>query len=656
MNQTAPIIGISREDFLTGLAASRLLPQPEIDQFLATRLNEDVFGLANALVTAGILTDFQLDAITQGRAAELRIGNYDVLDRLGAGGMGTVFKARHRRMKRIVALKVLSGEFCKDEHFIQRFQREVETIARLGHPNVVMAYDADEAEIGHFLVMEYVDGKDLIAFVETNHPVGIAPAVDCIVQAARGLGFAHAQGIIHRDIKPGNLLRDSNGVVKVTDLGLARLNAGDAVSSAASGLTQAGGVLGTVDYMAPEQAVDSTTVDLRADVYSLGATLHFLLTGRPPYSGKSAMQVLLKHRDSPIPSLRDERPDVPPELDDVFKRMMAKREDDRYASMAEVIAALEGVSAHLEGKPSAPQTPIVATGAKPDTKIPSETIVTHAIPLSVVIVEPSRVQAGFIRKYLEAQELVAAAAVGTGAAAVAAVREHQPDAVVSSLHLSDMTGVELAKRIRDEFKDDRPGFVLITSEADGSDPGTLSRLNRVHLLSKPFTQEQLVQALIVVTGKSIAVKTTDLSLTGLAGLKTSSDPNSGVKSKRDRSTLRVLIVEDSTVARVNERMVLEGMGFARFVEAADGAQAIAAATREPFDLIVTDYNMPLMDGYALISYLRQSPATAEIPIVMVTSETAAAVLDPVRQLGVAAVFDKAFSAADVKPVVDRLFG
>jgi serine/threonine protein kinase len=661
MDSTAPSIGISREEFVENLVASRLFAQDEMDQFSITVPAGNALELANALIAGGALTEYQLDAITGGRAAELRIGNYDILDKLGVGGMGTVFKARHRKMKRVVALKVLSAALCKDTAFVRRFQREVETIARLGHPNVVMAFDADEAEVGHFLVMEFVNGRDLTSFVEKNHPVGVGQAVDCVIQAARGLGFAHSQGVIHRDIKPANLLRDNTGVVKVTDLGLARLSSTGPDSPAASGLTQAGAVMGSVHYMAPEQAVDSTTVDHRADIYSLGATLYFLLAGQPPYNAKTVMAILLKHRDEPIPPLANVRPDVPAELDAVYHRMMAKDAAQRYQSMAEVIAALEAIAPRLGGASAAPPLgvePMPTASAGSSVVLgKAETQVTPGAanrPTSVVVVEPSRVQGSIIRKYLESQEITAAAIVGTGAAALAAVREFRPDAVVSALHLSDTTGVELAKRIREEFKDSLPGIVLISSEADGNDPSSLSRLDRVVVLPKPFSPEQLVQSLSVVTGKSIAVKATAVSAAGIAGL-----PGSRLaapKPKSDRSALRVLIVDDSGVARTNEKAILAGLGFAHFSEAADGAQAIASATRDPFDLIVTDYNMPLMDGRALVSYLKQTPSTAEIPIVMVTTETSATLLDEVRKLGVVAIFDKTFAAAAVKPVLDKLFG
>jgi serine/threonine-protein kinase len=255
--------GVSHGNFLDRLKESGLLSAEELDRAINSISSStgDESGrpsLAQSLVDAGVLTSFQLEAVCRSAFAELRIGNYDVLDRLGAGGMGTVFKARHRRMKRVVALKLLSRTMAQDATFLQRFQREVETIARLSHPNIVMAFDADEAEAGPFLVMEYVNGPDLDTLVQKQGPFPVLAAVDCILQAARGLEYAHGQGIIHRDIKPANLMRDVSGVVKVTDLGLARFSrlAGGAGSAPAGGITQAGGIVGTADYMPPEQSLD----------------------------------------------------------------------------------------------------------------------------------------------------------------------------------------------------------------------------------------------------------------------------------------------------------------------------------------------------------------------------------------------------------------
>src|SRR5262245_6715337 len=227
---------VSHGEFVQNLAESGLL---EIADVLPDTDQLDGIAVARKLVDSGKLTGYQADAVLGRRFADLRMGNYEILDRLGAGGMGTVFKARHRRMKRVVALKVLSREVAGTEKFAQRFQREVETIARLTHPNIVMAYDADECEAGPFLVMEFVNGRDLASEVVTGGPLSAAEAVDRILQAARGLEYAHDQGIIHRDIKPGNLLRDVEGQVKVADLGLARITGPGAGQTS---LTQAGSI------------------------------------------------------------------------------------------------------------------------------------------------------------------------------------------------------------------------------------------------------------------------------------------------------------------------------------------------------------------------------------------------------------------------------
>lgn len=632
MDATAANIGLSRDEFVKNLSSSQLFTQSEIGRILDANRDRDVLYMAQAMLASGTITEFQLDAILQGRPGDVRIGNYDILSRLGAGGMGTVFKARHRRMKRIVALKVLSPQLCKDEGFVARFQREVETIARLGHPNIVMAYDADESESGHFLVMEFVDGRDLASFAEKNHPVPVREAVDAILQSARGLEFAHQHGIIHRDIKPANLLRDKNGIVKVTDLGLARASATDVEDAESHGLTQAGGVVGTVDYMAPEQAVDSTTVDHRVDIYSLGATLYFLLTGKPPFSGKSVMAVLLKHREAAPLSLCEVRPDVPRALDEVFQRMMAKKADDRHPSMTAVIADLEKVMSGLT-RPDVPPVP-------------------QAPQMSVAIVEPSRVQSGIIRRFLEAQDIQVTTTLGTGASALAGLQSQPTDAIVCAMHLPDTTGLELAKRIRAELPDQRIGIVLISSEVDDRDSSVIGKLHKVAVVSKPFTPQQLVDALNLVTGKAVPVKVADVTMASVTIARTGSSPGA---SRRDRSSLRVLIVDDSSAARTHERNVLSELGFSKFTDAADGAHAIVAATADRFDLIVTDFNMPLMNGHALVSYLRQSPSTAQVPIVMVTTETSPSVLEPVRQLGVNAIFDKKFQIDGVRKLVDGLF-
>ncbi|MGH7169600.1 MAG: serine/threonine-protein kinase, partial [Gemmataceae bacterium] len=354
---------LSREDFLRNLVDSTLFPQEEIATTMAPlrpSTMDDGAGLAEQLIAAGKLTRFQADAIRERRFEELVIGNYQVLDRLGAGAMGTVYKVRHRRMKRVVALKLLSREIAKSTKLVQRFQREVEAVARLNHPNIVMAHDADEAEAGHFLVMEFVNGRDLATEVQQRGSLPVAEAVDCIVQSARGLAYAHEQGVIHRDIKPANLLRDVNGVVKVADLGLARFNDSfDRPAEEMNALTQAGTIMGTIDFMPPEQAMGLTNIDHRADIYSLGCTLYFLLNARPPYQGPSLMAVLLKHREASIPALSASRSDVPAALEHVFRRMMAKKPEERPPSLSEVVRDLEALTAAL---PPPPVQAVSATG------------------------------------------------------------------------------------------------------------------------------------------------------------------------------------------------------------------------------------------------------------------------------------------------------
>lgn len=315
--------------------------------------------LARELIHQQRLTKFQAQAIHNGKGSSLALGNYIVLDKIGQGGMGQVFQAEHRRMKRIVALKVLPAAMVKDQTVVQRFQRELRAAARLSHPNIVAAFDADEAKGVHYYVMEYVDGADLSSLVRKNGPLSLERAVDYVTQAAKGLQYAHEQRIVHRDIKPSNLLVDRNGVVKVLDMGLARFeDAADA--AAAAGLTTTGAMMGTIDYMSPEQALDTRHADARSDVYSLGCTLWFLLTGQPLFGGDTVMKKLLAHREAEAPSLSAARPDVPPLLEAIFHKMVAKDPASRYQSMADVITALTG-SLATSGSPA----PALTAGAAP---------------------------------------------------------------------------------------------------------------------------------------------------------------------------------------------------------------------------------------------------------------------------------------------------
>jgi hypothetical protein len=261
---------------------------------------------------------------------------YRVLGLLGQGGMGVVYKAVQQHMDRVVALKVIHRPLLACPDFVERFRREVKAVARLRHANIVLAYDADQAGDLHFLVMEHVEGTSLDRVVSRRGPLPVAEACEYVRQAALGLQHAHEQGLVHRDVKPHNLLLTPQGQIKVVDFGLAHLAR---AGTAATPVTSAP-LLGTPDYTAPEQARDPSGVDVRADVYSLGCTLYFLLTGQVPFPGGTPLQKLLSHQERPPRPVTELRPEVPPALAAALGRMLAKDRARRPATPGEVASEL----------------------------------------------------------------------------------------------------------------------------------------------------------------------------------------------------------------------------------------------------------------------------------------------------------------------------
>ncbi len=311
----------------------------ELRSSASTIADEEVPTLnTSQLIELGCLTEFQASEVTNGRMQRLIVGEYVLLDRIGQGGMGQVFKARHCVMQRDVAIKFMIPTRDEDESG-RRFRREVQTASKLSHPNIVTALDAGQRDGVSYLVMEYVDATNLTKLIRSRGPMSIERTLNCALQAAAGLEYSHQKGVIHRDVKPSNLLLTADDDLKILDMGLARIQ--PPISSMPTEfeeeeLTGQGQLLGTIDFMAPEQALDPRNADKRADIYSLGCTVYFLLTGEPPYHGDSVTTRIVAHRESPIPALHEMRPDVPAELEQCFVRMMAKDVKDRYQDMSDV--------------------------------------------------------------------------------------------------------------------------------------------------------------------------------------------------------------------------------------------------------------------------------------------------------------------------------
>ena len=346
--------------FLQRLRDSRLLSEDDFAAGVSSASAESsstAFG--ERLVAAKKLTSFQVNALLRGSDDPLTLGEYIVQDIVGRGGMGTVYRAIHRRMKRTVAIKVLRRDIAHADLLAKRFLREVEVAAKLCHPNVVTAYDAGEQNGISYLVSEFVEGQNLSELVKEYGPLSLPLTVDVILQAARALEYVHREGVIHRDIKPSNLLIDDAGNVKVLDVGLARVSSpGMAEIDHASDLTTTGMIMGTVDYMSPEQAQNTRLADERSDVYSLGCTFCFLLTGHAPYANGTGIERLLAHREQPIPSLCALSPQVPKSIDQLLSSLMAKKPAERMASMRELTQRLEALK--VAGLPDVTLPPSVS--------------------------------------------------------------------------------------------------------------------------------------------------------------------------------------------------------------------------------------------------------------------------------------------------------
>jgi serine/threonine protein kinase len=330
-------------DLLERIRRSGLVPVDRLDGFLdglraSGKSPSQPHELLARMIDAGMITQFHAEKLAAGKYKGFQIGSYLILDQIGTGGMGQVYLAEHVAMRRLVALKVFPPYSADDDVAKERFLREARAAAALDHPNIVRVFDLCQEGRLLYLVMEYVDGISLQALVARHGPLDVSAACHYARQVAYGLQHAHELGFVHRDIKPANLLLDRAGVLRILDLGLVR-SAADADSGLTSQLDSKS-ILGTADYVAPEQAVDSSNVDIRADLYSLGATLYFMLAGRPLFpEGRTAQKLMWQQMKDPTPIVKL-RPEVPSEMAAVVHKLLEKKPEHRYATPLEVFDAL----------------------------------------------------------------------------------------------------------------------------------------------------------------------------------------------------------------------------------------------------------------------------------------------------------------------------
>jgi eukaryotic-like serine/threonine-protein kinase len=364
------------DSLVDALRSKPILRPDQLQQVLTKHApaHTDTQALARTLIRLQLLTIYQAKKLISGKADELIVGQYLILDKLGEGGMGRVFKAVQQSLNRLVALKVVRNSLLKNETALKRFRREVRSAAQLSHPNIVRVFDADQVGGRHFLAMEYIGGVDLGKLVKDRGPLPIPMACSYVRQAALGLQHAHDRSMIHRDIKPANLLVGISdqgeygvrNVVKILDMGLARFVHDESNESGSTELTRANTVVGTPEFMSPEQAKNARGVDHRSDLYSLGCTLYYLLSGEPPFPKGSPLEKLMQHQmDAPRP-IQFLRKDVPGELAAIVHSLLAKRPEDRFQSGAAVAHAMEPWCAASPVAPS-PSMVMAAEPVDPDS-------------------------------------------------------------------------------------------------------------------------------------------------------------------------------------------------------------------------------------------------------------------------------------------------
>jgi serine/threonine protein kinase len=450
-------------------------------------LRSDVEDLLAGLVEYGLMTQFQVKHIQSGRSFGLVLGDYRLLSRLGAGGMGTVYKAEHTVLRKIVAIKVVSHADVEDASQLRRFNAEMRTVAQLQHPNIVAGTDAGKCvEPGPngqtllYFVMDYVPGSNLEALVKQSGALDPAVVCDIGYQIASALAEANKRDLVHRDIKPSNIIYDSGGKAKLLDFGLAR----DLLSRE----TRQGVLLGTIDYMSPEQACDSSCVDIRTDIFSLGATLYWCLTGHRPFERqRNAFEAIKLRRTQVPPPVRERRPEVSPELEDVISRMMATAIEERISSptllMQELAQFLQPV---VDEQPVSRRPPSVAELVLNLPEVAPKATSRHRV--LIVDDEPGIRQ--LCRIALESPEIECDEAVD-GLDAISAARKLAYDVIVMDIDLPKLNGAEVCQRLRESRSNPHQKIFLISGRITADDMAAFLATGADDYLTKPISAVQL---------------------------------------------------------------------------------------------------------------------------------------------------------------------
>jgi response regulator RpfG family c-di-GMP phosphodiesterase len=483
--------GQSAQIILRELLCSSLVLTEDWERLPARTRDElanssDTKMILSSLVEHSLLTAYQADRVEAGTIYGLILGNYRVLDRLGAGGMGVVFKGEHLRMRRLVAIKVLTKSPGLNPGLLERFLSEMRAVAQLQHPNIVTAIDDGEtlglnadAPPLHYFVMEYVPGQDLEELVVAQGPHASDKACCLIYQVASALAEAHKHNLVHRDIKPSNIRVTPDGQAKLLDFGLVR--------QSHNRMTEPGTVLGTLDYLAPEQASDASSVDIRADIYGLGGTLFWCLTGETPFAAEGNFREnLIRRLTQSPPSLRARKPGSSAELDAVVARMMACNPDERYPTPQ---AAMNALLRFLKPE-SQEQLLFPHNGSTPG--LASSVVADRASGLRrVLVVDDSPTIRQFCAFALQ-EEGIPCDEVANGYEALAALGTRSYDLVLSDWQMPGMTGLELCRKIRSNPPAPNLKVILFSAEVKDDDVAQVLASGVDDYLTKQFSPVQLV--------------------------------------------------------------------------------------------------------------------------------------------------------------------